>query len=416
MIETDYDVDAIRGHFPIFREKQSKDRPFIYFDSAATSQKPKCMVDTLSNFYLREYSTVHRAVYETAAKATERYCLVREKIKDYISATYDDEIVFTKGTTQSLNIIARSYAAKFLKDGDEIIISSAEHHSNILPWQILAEEKNLRLRIAPVDQEGRFDLEAFKEFLSEKTKLVSVAYMTNTTGVVFPVKEIARLAHHVGAVIVVDAAQAAPHMAIDVEDLDIDFMAFSAHKMYGPTGLGILYGKKALLEKMDPYEYGGDMVTNVTFEEATFQKAPLKFEAGTPMLAQVIAFGASIDFIQEISREKIADWETKLLKKVTRKLKEIDDVQILGDFEEKGPVVTFSVKGSHSLDLGTLLNLKGIALRTGQMCAQPAIESYNLSTATRVSFGMYNTYDEIDFFISSLKEALILLRPALSSF
>lgn len=410
-----YDIHRIRLEFPIFKH-QNNDAPFIYFDNAATTQKPKCVIDSLKHFYENEYATVHRAVYELAAKSTERYTYVREKIKDLIGAKSEEEIIYTKGTTQSINIVARCYAEEFLEAGDEIIITEAEHHSNIVPWDHLVEKKKIQLKILPVNEKGNIDLNQLKDLLSSKTKLVSVAFCTNTTGTIYPIEEIVKLSHHVGAKVLVDAAQAVGHMAIDVQRLDIDFLAFSSHKFYGPTGFGILYGKKELLDKMPPYEFGGDMIDHVSFEKITYQKTPLKFEAGTPMFAQVIAFGEAIDFVKGIGLQAIQAWETKLLNHAMKQLETINGVKVIGRSEHKGPIITFTLEGVHPLDLGTILGLKGIAIRTGMLCAEPLLDRFGVSSVSRVSFGMYNTFEEIDYFIEALQSSILMLKPELISY
>ncbi len=404
-----YNIDFIRSCFPLFKEGDSNQK-LVYFDNAASAQKPYKMIDALTSFYKYEYATVHRAVYDLAAKSTEKYTRVRELVKDFIHAKSEDEIIFTKGTTQGINIVANSFAKPFFKEGDEIVITEAEHHSNIVPWQVLAEEKKLQLRVLPVDSKGDISLDELKNLISEKTKLISVAMMTNTTGTIYPVKEIIDIAHQVGAKVLVDAAQGATHIAIDVLDLDVDFLVFSSHKLYGPTGVGVLYGKKKLLDQMTPYEYGGDMVDQVSFEKTTFQSSPLKFEAGTPMFAQIVAFGASIEFLQSVGVKAISTWETQLLKYATEKLLTIDGLRILGQSKTKGPIITFAIDGVHSLDLGTILGLKGFCLRTGKLCAEPILDRFGVSTVSRISFGMYNTFEEIDAFYEALIESSTLLK------
>ena len=378
----------IRNDFPIFSSKEYKERPFIYLDSAATTQKPKVVIDAMTHFYLCEYATVHRAIYDLAAKATEHYSTVRETVRHFLNAALQEEIIFTSGTTDSINLVARSFGEAFLEEGDEIIISHAEHHANIVPWQMISLEKKIKLKIVPISDLGEFDLEAFKKLLSKKTKLVSIAYMTNTTGAIYPVKKIIELSHQVGAKVLLDGAQAVGHLPIDVQELDVDFFAFSAHKIYGPTGVGVLYGKLALLEKMPPHKGGGDMIEKVTFEKTSYQKPPLRFEAGTPMIAEVIGMGAAIKYLEEIGLEKIRIFEDQLLKAATVKLSQVKDVRILGTTEKKGPIITFVVEGVHSLDLGTMLSLKGVFVRTGQMCAEPSLARFGISTALRISFGV----------------------------
>lgn len=408
-----FDIQQVRRDFPMMRKNMSG-KPLIYFDSAATTQKPHCVIDALNRFYSEEYATVHRAVYEIAAKATEGYAAVRTKVQQFIGAKEEEEIVFTRGTTDALNLVAYSLGERFIDEGDEIIISVMEHHSNIVPWQLLAGRKGARLRWIPIDQNGELDLEAFKRLLSPRTKIVSIAHISNATGTINPVEEIITLAHSVGAKVVIDGAQAAAHLSLNVAELGCDFYAFSGHKIYGPTGIGVLYGKRALLEEMPPYQGGGDMIDQVTTEGTTFQSAPLKFEAGTPMIAEVIGLGAAIDYLTSLGLDEIALWEQKLLKRATQRLEGIANIKLVGTAPEKGPIITFTVDGLHALDLGTLLSLKGVAIRTGHLCAQPTLKHFGVSSLARISFGLYNTFEEIDASIQALKESMLLLQPQLS--
>lgn len=404
----------VRDDFPFFSQGTHLHKPPVYLDSAATAHKPRSVIDRMMQFYLYEYGTVHRAVYNLAANATDCYCQVRELVKEFIGASLAEEIIFTSGTTDSINLVAKSFGSAFLKAGDEILISYAEHHANIVPWQMLAEEKQLILKVATVTALGELDLESFKSLLSEKTKLVSLAYMTNTTGEIYPVKELIALAHQKGAKVLLDAAQAASHISISVKELDVDFLAFSGHKMYGPTGIGILYGKKELLEKMPPHKGGGDMIAKVTFSKTTYQEPPLRFEAGTPMIAEVIGLGAAIEYIQRLGLDKIEVFESKLLQEALSQLKAIPEVLLIGEPKNKGPLITFVVKGLHALDVGTLLNVKGVAVRTGTLCAQPILEHFGVSSALRISFGVYNTLEDIHHFIHALKETILLLKPEMT--
>lgn len=408
-----------KGHdvvedFPIFSANKGGKHHLVYLDSAATTQKPRAVIETMSNFYLFQYGTVHRAIYQLAAESTDLYSQVREKVKTFLNAAHEEEIIFTSGTTDSINLVARTFTKAFMKKGDQILISASEHHANIVPWQMMQEEMGIELLICPNLEDGSLDLESFKKLLSKKVKLVSMAFITNTTGALYPVKEIAELSHCVGAKVLVDAAQAAGHIEIDVKHLDVDFLAFSAHKMYGPTGIGVLYGKKELLEKMPPHKGGGDMIESVSFEKTTYQRPPLRFEAGTPMIAEAIGFGAALDYINSIGVGVIYEHEQKLLRYATEKLKKIPGVKILGNSKHKGAIITFILKGMHPLDVGTILNLKSVAIRTGQMCAEPLIRSFGISSAMRISFGVYNTEDEIDYFIKMLEETIVLLKKELS--
>lgn len=405
-----FDVRRVREDFPMIK-KMMNGKNLIYLDTASTAQKPKAVIDTVSRFYEEEYGTVHRAVYELAAHSTEMYSTVRSKVKAFINANEEEEIVFTKGTTEAINLVAYAYGRAFLEEGDEIIISEMEHHSNIVPWQLLAQEKKLKLKYIPMSLDGELRIDVFKELLSEKTKLVSVGHISNATGTINPIKEIIDLAHLAGAKVMIDGAQAASHLHLDMQALDVDFYAFSAHKMYGPTGVGILYGKLDLLERMPPFMGGGDMIQTVTMEGSTFQEPPMRFEAGTPSIASVIGLGAAIDYIEALGREAIQEWETKLMRYAQEKLQKVHGVKLIGIAENKGPIISFILEDVHPLDLGTLLGLKGIAIRTGHLCAQPTLKRFGLNALARISFGIYNTLDEIDIAVHAIKEAAILLKP-----
>lgn len=399
-------VQKIRQEFPIF----TKNQKLVYLDSAATAQKPLCVIDTLNRFYAEEYGTVHRAVYDLAEQATARYNSVREDVQTFLNASSSEEIVFTKGTTEAINLVAASLSKVDLNPGDEILISEMEHHSNIVPWQMACKERGAELKVIPIDDRGDLIFEEFEKQLTVRTKLVSIAHISNVTGTLNPIKEIINVAHRKGAKVLIDGAQSAPHMVVDVQDLDADFFVFSGHKAYGPTGVGILYGKKQHLEALPPYQGGGDMIQQVTFSRTTYQKPPLKFEAGTPMIAEVLGLGAALSFIERIGREKIAAWEAALLTYATEKMLEIPKLRVLGTAKHKGAIITFVIPGVHSLDLGTLLNVKGIAVRTGHLCAQPTLERFGVSAVTRVSFGVYNTFEEVDYFLEALRDCIRLLK------
>lgn len=395
--------------FPML-QKLMNGKPFVYFDSAATSQKPQSVIDSITDYYENYCGTVHRAVYQFATRSTETYQNVREKVAQFIHAPDSDQIIFTKGTTESINLVAYSYGKAFIHAGDEIIISEIEHHSNIVPWQLLCEEKKAVLKVIPVNDKGELLLEAFKQMIGPKTKLVSIGHISNALGTIHPVKEIIQMAHGVGAVVFVDGAQAAPHMPIDVQELDVDFYAFSGHKMYGPTGIGILYGKTELLEKMPPFLGGGDMIDQVTFEKTTYAKPPLKFEAGTPQIAEVIGLGAAIDFLNDIGIKNVQAWEHQLLEYATERMEKIEGLRIIGTAKDKGAIISFIVEGVHPLDLGTMLDLKGIAVRTGHHCAQPAMRRFGVTGTARVSFGLYNSKEEIEQFVVHLSEVIKKFR------
>lgn len=392
-------VSSIKEFFPYF----SHHKDLVYLDSAATTHKPKAMIETLCSFYEQEYATVHRAIYSASLKATEKYHATRETVQKFIHAKSFDEIIFTRGTTDALNLVAKSYGKAFLRPGDEILITQMEHHSNIVPWQMIAQETGASLRWIPVDEWGVLQ---WQGMITPRTKIVAVAHMSNVTGTINPIREIVQEAHKVGAVVVVDGAQSAPHMRVDVQALDCDFYAFSGHKCYGPTGVGVLYGKKELLEKMPPIQGGGDMIERVEMLSSTYQSPPLRFEAGTPIIAPVIALKSSLDFIQEVGLETVAAHEQKMLRMATAQLLEIKGLRILGTAPEKGPLITFAIEGVHPLDATTLLDLEQIAIRSGHLCAQPILRFFGKETAMRASFGMYNTEEDVDRFVKALSRVV----------
>ena len=398
-------MSSLKNHFPYFE----KHPELVYLDSAATSHKPKVMIDRLTRFYTEECATVHRAIYKPSLKATESYNQTRETVQKFINAKEVDEIVFTKGTTESLNLVARSFGKASLAPGDEILISEMEHHSNHVPWQLLAKETGAVLRFIPIDNRGVL---LWEGTITPKTKIVSLAHVSNVTGTINPIKEIATAAHMVGAVMVVDGAQAAPHMKIDVQKLNCDFYAFSAHKCYGPTGVGVLYGKKELLNKMPPLFGGGDMIEKVDLLTSTYQEAPLRFEAGTPAIGSVVAFKASLDFLTEVGLPKIEEHTDHLSHLAHQKIAKIPGVKILGRAPNKGPLLSFLVEGFHPLDIATMLDLEDIAIRSGHMCAQPLMRRFGTDVAMRASFGMYNTVSDVDRFVVGLSKVLDRLRSA----
>jgi cysteine desulfurase/selenocysteine lyase len=411
--KSEFNVCKIRQEFPMLHQTMHG-KSFIYFDTAATAHKPRSVIDAMAHFYGEKYATVHRSLYDFASQATAQYNAVRKMVKDFLNASFVEEIVFTRGTTDGINLVASSFGKAFVHSGDEIVISEMEHHSNILPWQLLCEEKKAHLKVIPVNDRGELILESYEKLLTDRTKIVSVAHMSNATGTINPIEKIIKLAHARGAKVLIDGAQAAAHIPVDVHRLGADFYVFSGHKAYGPTGVGILYGKRSLLEKMPPYQGGGDMVETVTMHSATYQAPPLKFEAGTPMIGEVIGLGEALSFIESIGREQIALWEKELMEHATKKLLEVKGLKILGTAEQKGGLISFSIDGVHPLDIGTLLDIRGIAVRTGQLCAQPLLQRFHLPSITRVSFGVYNTFEEVDHFITALKDVLLLLRPSLS--
>jgi cysteine desulfurase/selenocysteine lyase len=399
-------MEHVRKKFPIFKPGNS----LIYFDSAATSQKPQSVIDRMSYFLQEKYGTVHRAVYELATQATSHYDGIRQKVREFLDVPEEGEIVFTRGTTDGINLVASSFGKAFLEEGDEILISETEHHSNIIPWQMIAHERKVKLKVIPVNDQGEVLLDVYEKMLGPKTKIVAIAHISNATGVIHPIKEIIHTAHKKGAKVLVDAAQSICHHTVSVRDLDVDFLVFSGHKIYGPTGIGILYGKKTLLDQMPPYQGGGDMVHQVTFEHSTYQPLPLKFEAGTPNIVEVMGLGAAIDFMLEVGLDKIEAHEKVLTEYAFAKMNKIDGINWISQSKEKSSILTFTIKDTHSLDIGTLLDVKGIAVRTGHLCAQPALKRFGVASAIRVSFAVYNTIEEVDLFVKALEEVILMLR------
>jgi len=396
------DFNKLRKDFPMLAQKMHG-HPLVYFDTAATAQKPDAVINAENDFYRNHYGTVHRAIYDLSMEATALYQGARTKVKEFLNAEKEHEIIFTRGTTESINLIANSFGRAFLKAGDEVLIAESEHHSNIVPWQFACEASGATIRVIPIDDDGVLDIEAMKGLLNEKTKMVAVAHISNALGTVNPIKAITKMAHSAGAKVLIDGAQGAPHLLTDVQDINCDFYAFSAHKTYGPTGIGILYGKEDILEAIPPFLGGGDMIEKVCFDKTTFAPLPLKFESGTPSIVQAVGLGAAIDYLQQIGLENIASFEKDLLDYITPKLQQIDGLTIIGTAKDKGAIISFTVDGLHPLDLGTLLNLKGIAVRTGHHCAQPTMTRFNVLATTRASLAMYNTTDEIDYFVDAVK-------------
>lgn len=401
-------VTKIRQDFPML-SKTMHGKPLIYLDSSATAHKPQCVIHTIQDFYQNHYSTVHRTVYELAVLATQRYQETRVKVQKLLNARKAEEIIFTRGTTDSINMAAYSFGKAFIKPGDEIILTEIEHHANIVPWQMMCEDRGGILKVIPVDDKGDLNLNEFSKLLSPKTKLVGVTHVSNSLGTINPIKEIVKMAHAFGAKVLVDGAQAVPHMKIDLQDLDADFYAFSGHKLYGPTGIGVLYGKEELLNIMPPYQGGGDMIDKVYFEKSSYNVLPLKFEAGTPLIAEVIGLGAAIDYLNNIGFDAISQYEQELLKYATEKMKQIKKLKIIGQAKEKASIISFVVDGVHPLDIGTMLDLRGVAIRTGHHCTQPAMRRFSVPAMARASLAMYNTQAEIDQFVIYLQEVIDLL-------
>ncbi len=398
-------IDNIRKEFPIL-DQDVNGKKLIYFDNAATSQKPERVIDALTRYYYRDNANIHRGVHALAARATEEYEGTREAVRDFINAREKEEIVFTSGTTESINLVAQAYGRKFLKEGDEILITAMEHHSNIVPWQMLAKQTGAVLKVVNIDDEGELMQGGFEHLLSGKTKIVSFVYISNSLGTINPAKKIVEKSQAVGAKVMIDAAQAAPHEKIDVQDLGCDFLAFSSHKMYGPTGTGVLYGKRELLESMDPYQGGGEMIKEVTFKETTYNDIPHKFEAGTPNIADVVALKEAIGFISDLGHEAIKKHETQLLEFATERMSKVQGFKAVGTAKEKAPVLSFTLEDVHPYDLGMFLDAKGIAVRTGHHCTQPIMDRYKLDGTVRASFAVYNTIAEIETFALAVEEII----------
>ncbi len=390
-----YNVEEIRQDFPIL-QREVYGRPLIYLDNAATTQKPRSVVEAISNEYFSTNANVHRGVHFLSQKATDLHEAARERVRQFINARSTAEVLFTRGTTESLNLVASSFGEAFLKEGDEVIVSVMEHHSDIVPWQLLRERKGIVIRVIPMDDSGRLNLEAYERLFSERTRLVCVAHVSNVLGTVNPVKQMAATAHAHGAYMLVDGAQSIPHFKVDVQDLDCDFLTFSGHKIYGPTGIGVLYGRESLLEKMPPYQGGGEMIARVTFEHTTYERLPYKFEAGTPDYVGTHALAAAIDYVEALGMDEIAAHERRLIQYAMERLGAIKDMHLYGTTPDKDAVVAFNVGNIHPLDLGTLLDRLGIAIRTGHHCAQPLMQRCGVEGMARASFALYNTMDEID--------------------
>ncbi len=401
-----YNVNELRKEFPILNQKINGN-PLIYFDNAATNQKPLSVINSISDYYKTINSNVHRGVHTLSEKATAAYEQSREKVREFINAESVKEIIFTKGTTEGVNLVASSFGEVILKEGDEVIISQMEHHSNMIPWQILCEKKKAVLKYIPVNEAGELMMDEFVKMINEKVKMISVVYVSNSLGTINPVKDIIDIAHGHNIPVMLDAAQAAPHLKIDVKYLDCDFLAFSGHKVYGPTGIGILYGKEKYLENMIPYQSGGEMIKTVTYDKTVFNELPYKFEAGTPNIEGAIGLGAAIDFVNNLGHDNISLYETELLKYGNRKLEELGGIRFIGTAKEKASVISFLVDGVHPYDTGTILDQMGIAVRTGFHCTQPLIEQkYDLPGTVRASFAVYNTKEEID----KLTEGLLKVK------
>ena len=406
---SEFNVQKVRKDFPILSQT-AYGKPLIYFDNAATSQKPQIVIDTLSEYYSTYNANIHRGVHHLSQKASQAFDDVRVSVQQFLNAESEREIIFVRGTTEAINLVASTYGRKNISAGDEIIISAMEHHSNIVPWQMLCEEKKAVLKIIPMNSDGELLVDEFEKLLSSKTKFISVVHTSNSLGTINPVKEIIRRAHERNIPVMIDGAQAIAHGKIDVQDLDCDFLAFSGHKVFGPTGVGCLYGKLNLLEDMPPYQGGGEMIHSVSFEKTTYNEVPFKFEAGTPNVADVIGLGAAIGYINSLNRKQTSEYEHSLMKYASQKLKEIDGVRLIGTAKNKTSIVSFVIEGVNALDAGMYLDTMGVAVRTGHHCTEPVMNYFKIPGTLRASFMFYNTKEEIDVMINGVKQAVQLLR------
>ncbi|MGR8981241.1 MAG: SufS family cysteine desulfurase [Gammaproteobacteria bacterium] len=402
---TTFPIEYIRADFPILAEK-IRNKPLVYLDNAASSQKPNAVIDAISHLYRHDYSNVHRGVHTLSVRSTDLFEAARTKVKNFINAGDEKEIIFVRGTTEAINLVAQTFGKANIKAGDEILITGMEHHSNIVPWQLLSQQTGAVLKIAPINLKGELLFDEFERMISGKTRLVSVAHMSNALGTINPVKQIIELAHGKGIPVLLDGAQAIPHMTVDVRDLDCDFYAFSGHKLYGPTGIGVLYGKQALLEAMPPYQGGGEMIRKVTFEETEYNSLPFKFEAGTPNIADAIGLGAAIDYLTAIGMDNIAAYEHELLAYATEQAKQIKGLRIIGEARHKGAILSFTLEKIHPHDIGTMLDSLGIAVRAGHHCAMPVMEFFGIPATARASFGIYNTKEECDVLIKGIESMI----------
>ena len=405
-----YDVDKIRLDFPILQQR-IHDKPLAYLDNGASTQKPKVVIDAISELYQNDYSNVHRGIHTLSQRSTDQFESARTTVKNFINASSDAEIIFTRGTTESINLVAHSYVNANCVAGDEVIISAIEHHSNIVPWQLLEQQKDIHLKVIPINDAGELIYEEFENLLSANTKFVAITQLSNALGTITPIKKIIDAAHNAGAKVLVDGAQAIAHTNVDVQALDCDFYAFSSHKLYGPTGVGVLYGKRELLESMPPYQSGGDMIETVSFNSmTTFNKLPYKFEAGTPNIAGTIGLAKAIDYVSSVSIEAIAEHEHHLLQYATNQMLSIDGLKIIGSAKNKASILSFQIDQIHASDLGTLLDHQGVAVRVGHHCAMPVMEFYGVNATTRASLGMYNNQADIDALVAAIEKAITLLK------
>jgi cysteine desulfurase/selenocysteine lyase len=402
---TNFPVEKIRADFPILAEL-IRNKPLVYLDNAASCQKPQAVIDSIVHLYSHDYANVHRGVHTLSVRSTDKFEGARTKVKDFINAASEKEIIFVRGATEAINLVAQTYGKTNIKAGDEILITAMEHHSNIVPWQMLCEQTGAILKVAPINLQGELIYDEFEKLISDKTKLVSVVHMSNALGTINPVKEIITAAHAKNIPVLLDGAQAIPHMAVDVQGLDCDFYVFSGHKLYGPSGIGVLYGKQALLEAMPPYQGGGDMIRKVTFEETEYNVLPYKFEAGTPNIADVVGLGAAIDYLNTVGMDKIAAYEAELLAYATEQAKQIKGLRIIGEAEHKGAILAFVLDKIHPHDIGTMLDSLGIAIRAGHHCAMPVMDFFEVPATARASFAIYNTKEEIDVLMKGIQSLI----------
>jgi cysteine desulfurase/selenocysteine lyase len=398
-----FDVARIRNDFPLLQQRV-KGKPLVYLDNAATTQKPRAVLDALQRYYTSINSNVHRGVHTLSERATAEYEAARERVRAFLNAEKVEEIIFVRGTTEGINLVASSFGRRFIHQGDEVLISGMEHHSNIVPWQILCEERGASLRVIPITDDGEIDMEAYRRLLHENTKIVSLTHVSNALGTVNPVREMIALAHERGIPVCIDGAQAVPHLRVDMRQLDCDFYVFSSHKMYGPTGIGVVYGKAKWLEQMPPYQGGGDMIKAVTFEKTTYNDLPYKFEAGTPNIADTIGLGAAIDYLLTLDAKAVEEHESELLAYATQALLGLGGITVIGTARQKVGVISFVVDGVHAHDVGTILDTEGVAIRTGHHCAMPVMDRFGVPATVRASFGLYNTREEIDVLVRGLRQ------------
>ncbi len=407
--EKEWNIDSIRSRFPIF-SRTVNGQPLCYLDSGASAQQPDVVIDAVSNLHSDKYSNVHRGVHTLSMESTQLYDGAREKVKDYINASSAEEIIFTRGATESVNLVAQSFARPILNKGDEILITHMEHHSNIVPWQLVCEQTGAILKVVPINDHGELEMDAFYDLLNEKTKLVGVVHISNALGTVNPIEEIVKECRLKDIPILIDGAQGAPHLPVDVTALDVDFYVFSGHKLYGPTGIGVLYGKKSLLDKMPPYQGGGDMILSVKFEGTEYNELPYKFEAGTPNISGAVGLGCAIDFVNEVGLKSIVKHEESLMNYAFDELSNIDEVKIIGTAKKRAGLVSFIIDGVHPHDIGTLLDSQGIAIRAGHHCAQPVMERFGIPATARASFGMYSTKEEVDRLVSAVIKVIGMFK------